>query len=408
MSAYDYAKSIYHNIGVDTDLAIEELKKISLSLQCWQGDDVKGFLFGEQELTGGIQVTGAYPYRARTPEELRNDLKFALSLIPGNHKVNLHAIYADTPEKVDLNELEPRHFASWVSWAKEQKIGLDFNPTCFSHPKSNSGFTLSSHDPDIQSFWIEHVRRSRKIGDYFTKSLGQKAVVNLWIPDGYKDMPYDRISPRNRLESALDVIYSESYDIVDTVESKLFGIGSEAYTVGSHEFYLGYALKHQIGVCLDTGHFHPTESVSDKLASLSSYMNDILLHVSRPMRWDSDHVVILDDELEKIAQVLIRGNMHSKVHLGFDYFDASISRIAAWVIGARSFQLALLKALLEPQDLLVKIEKDMDYSKRLYYQEMLKSLPYGLVYDEFLRQMQVPSQTEWFDRVKAYEKALER
>jgi L-rhamnose isomerase len=408
MSAYDYAKSIYHNIGVDTDLAIEELKKISLSLQCWQGDDVKGFLFGEQELTGGIQVTGAYPYRARTPEELRNDLKFALSLIPGNHKVNLHAIYADTPEKVDLNELEPRHFASWVSWAKEQKIGLDFNPTCFSHQKSNSGFTLSSNDPDIQSFWIEHVRRSRKIGDYFTKSLGQKAVVNLWIPDGYKDTPYDRISPRNRLESALDVIYNESYDIVDTVESKLFGIGSEAYTVGSHEFYLGYALKHQIGVCLDTGHFHPTESVSDKLASLSSYMNDILLHVSRPMRWDSDHVVILDDELEKIAQVLIRGNILSKVHLGFDYFDASISRIAAWVIGARSFQLALLKALLEPQDLLVKIEKDMDYSKRLYYQEMLKSLPYGLVYDEFLRQMQVPSQTEWFDRVKAYEKALER
>lgn len=408
MSAYDYAKSIYHNIGVDTDLAIEELKKISLSLQCWQGDDVKGFLFGEQELTGGIQVTGSYPYRARTPEELRNDLKFALSLIPGNHKVNLHAIYADTTEKVDLNELEPRHFASWVSWAKEQKIGLDFNPTCFSHQKSNSGFTLSSNDPDIQSFWIEHVRRSRKIGDYFTKSLGQKAVVNLWIPDGYKDMPYDRISPRNRLESALDVIYNESYDIVDTVESKLFGIGSEAYTVGSHEFYLGYALKHQIGVCLDTGHFHPTESVSDKLASLSSYMNDILLHVSRPMRWDSDHVVILDDELEKIAQVLIRGNILSKVHLGFDYFDASISRIAAWVIGARSFQLALLKALLEPQDLLVKIEKDMDYSKRLYYQEMLKSLPYGLVYDEFLRQMQVPSQTEWFDRVKAYEKALER
>jgi L-rhamnose isomerase len=408
MSAYDYAKSIYHNIGVDTDLAIEELKKISLSLQCWQGDDVKGFLFGEQELTGGIQVTGSYPYRARTPEELRNDLKFALSLIPGNHKVNLHAIYADTTEKVDLNELEPRHFASWVSWAKEQKIGLDFNPTCFSHQKSNSGFTLSSNDPDIQSFWIEHVRRSRKIGDYFTKSLGQKAVVNLWIPDGYKDTPYDRISPRNRLESALDVIYNESYDIVDTVESKLFGIGSEAYTVGSHEFYLGYALKHNIGVCLDTGHFHPTESVSDKLASLSSYMNDILLHVSRPMRWDSDHVVILDDELEKIAQVLIRGNMLSKVHLGFDYFDASISRIAAWVIGARSFQLALLKALLEPQDLLVKIEKDMDYSKRLYYQEMLKSLPYGLVYDEFLRQMQVPSQTEWFDRVKAYEKALER
>ena len=408
MSAYDYAKSIYHNIGVDTDLAIEELKKISLSLQCWQGDDVKGFLFGEQELTGGIQVTGSYPYRARTPKELRNDLKFALSLIPGNHKVNLHAIYADTSEKVDLNELEPRHFASWVSWAKEQKIGLDFNPTCFSHPKSNSGFTLSSNDPDIQSFWIEHVRRSRKIGDYFTKSLGQKAVVNLWIPDGYKDTPYDRISPRKRLESALDVIYNESYDIVDTVESKLFGIGSEAYTVGSHEFYLGYALKHNIGVCLDTGHFHPTESVSDKLASLSSYMNDILLHVSRPMRWDSDHVVILDDELEKIAQVLIRGNMLSKVHLGFDYFDASISRIAAWVIGARSFQLALLKALLEPQDLLVKIEKDMDYSKRLYYQEMLKSLPYGLVYDEFLRQMQVPSQTEWFDRVKAYEKALER
>lgn len=405
---YQIAKELYQSIGVDTDQAIKALRNISFSLQCWQGDDVQGFLFKDQVLSGGIQVTGNYPHKANTPEQLKSDISLALSLIPGKHKLNLHAIYADTKDKVDLNELEPKHFDSWITFAKKEGIGLDFNPTCFAHPKSNTGFTLSSHDLDIQSFWIDHVKRSRKIGDYFTKALGQKAVVNLWVPDGYKDLPYDRLEPRLRLKAVLDEIYSENYDIVDTLESKLFGIGSEAYTVGSHEFYLSYALKNDIGICLDSGHFHPTESVADKIAAIAPFSDKILLHVSRPMRWDSDHVVIFDDELDKLAHVLVRHNLLDKVHIGFDYFDASISRIAAWVIGARTFQLALLKALLEPREVMAKSEQAYDYSKRLYMQEMLKGMPYGLVYDEFLRLEQKPSQREWFDVVKAYESTLTR
>lgn len=407
MTAYEQAKKIYESIGVDTELAIEKLSKIKLSIQCWQGDDVKGFLF-QNELTGGIQVTGSYPNRARNVLELRSDLEFALALIPGSHKVNLHAIYADTKEKVDLNQLEPKHFESWVKWAKTNGLGLDFNPTCFAHPKSASGFTLSSNQKDIQDFWIDHVKRSRKIGAYFSEALNQKAVVNLWIPDGFKDNPYDRVTPRLRLKQALDEIYQEKHDVIDTLESKLFGIGTEAYTVGSHEFYLTYAAQNKLGICLDSGHFHPTESVADKIASMASYDLPVLLHVSRPMRWDSDHVVIMDDEVERIAQVIIRSHLEEKIHIGFDYFDASISRVAAWVIGARSFQAALLKALLEPTKNLQTIENEGHFTERLYTQEMLKTMPFGLVYDEFLRRHQKPAQHEWFKVLKTYESKLER
>lgn len=408
MTAYEQAKKMYESIGVDTELAIEKLSKIKLSIQCWQGDDVKGFLFQNEPLTGGIQVTGSYPNRARNVLELRSDLEFALSLIPGNHKVNLHAIYADTKDAIDLDQLEPKHFESWVKWAKTNGLGLDFNPTCFAHPKSASGFTLSSNQKDIQDFWIDHVKRSRRIGAYFTETLLQQAVVNLWIPDGFKDNPYDRVAPRLRLKQALDEIYQEKQNVVDTLESKLFGIGTEAYTVGSHEFYLTYAAQNNLGICLDSGHFHPTESVADKIAAMASFNLPILLHVSRPMRWDSDHVVILDDEVERIAQVIIRGRLEEKIHIGFDYFDASISRVAAWVIGARSFQAALLKALLEPNTHLQNIEKKGEYSERLYAQEMLKTMPFGLVYDEFLRRHHKPAQLEWFKELKAYESKLER
>lgn len=407
-NTYKYAKEIYKNLGVDTDQAIQIVSSIPLSIQCWQGDDIKGFMFKEQALTGGIQVTGSYPNKATTPDQLRSDLEMALSMVPGSHKINLHAIYADTDEKIDLDEIEPKHFKKWVDWAKQRKVGLDFNPTCFSHEKSQDGFTLSSINKETKDFWIKHVKLSRKIGAYFSKELNQKSVVNLWIPDGYKDSPYDRLSPRVRLKEALDEIYKEKLNIVDTLESKLFGIGSEAYTVGSHEFYLSYAIKNNLGICLDTGHFHPTESVADKISAIKPFVKDMLLHVSRPMRWDSDHVVILDDETQKLAEALVRNDFLNQVHIGFDYFDASISRISAWVIGVRSFQIALLKALLEPKDLIKKMEDNQDYSQRLYYQEMLKSLPYGLVYDELLRQSNVAGQLEWFNQVRDYENKLER
>jgi len=405
---YENIKALYASVGVDTEAAINRLAKIKLSLQCWQGDDVKGFLFKDQALTGGISVTGNYPNAARNIDELRSDIAFALSLIPGNHKLNLHAIYLDTKEAVDLNQIEPKHYQSWVDFAKKQNIGLDFNPTCFAHPMSSSGFTLSSDDIAVKAFWVEHVKRSRKIGSYFSETLGQKSVVNLWIPDGYKDTPYDSVSPRKRLKLALDEIYSERLNVVDTLESKLFGIGTESYTVGSHEFYLSYALKSDLGICLDTGHFHPTESVADKIASISFTNIPLLLHVSRPVRWDSDHVVTFNDDMNHLAEVIIRANLDETIHIGFDYFDASINRVAAWVIGARAFQLSLLKAMLEPTEHLKAIEVSGDFTQRLYQQELFKSLPYGLVYEEFLRREGKPSQTDWFDILKAYEKKLER
>lgn len=408
---YELAKRIYKKLGVETEEAISKLKDIKISLHCWQGDDVKGFLFQDEKIGGGIQVTGNYPGRARNVEELRDDLEFALSLIPGSHKVNLHAIYADTEEKVDLDELEPRHFQTWVEWAKKNNLGLDFNPTCFSHKQAESGFTLSSSDEEIRSFWIKHCQASRRIGEYFGRELGQKAVVNIWIPDGYKDIPVDRYNPRLRLKDSLDQIFVEKLDgryLIDSLEPKLFGIGVEAYTVGSSEFYLSYALKNDKVLCLDTGHFHPTEIVSDKISTVLLYLKELMLHVSRPMRWDSDHVVILDDELFEIASALVRNNLLEKTHIGLDFFDASINRIAAWVIGARSVQKALLKAFLEPKELLKRMELEGDYTSRLAYLEELKTYPYEAVYNYFLEKEGIESGISWLEKVKNYESVLKR
>lgn len=403
---YEYAKEKYASLGVDTEEAMRQLSGIKISMHCWQGDDIKGFLFRDQELTGGIQATGNYPGAARTPAELRADMEEAFRMIPGKHKVNLHSTYADTDEKIDLNEIEPKHYAPWVEWAKEQGLGLDFNPTCFSHPKSESGFTLASADPAIRDFWVEHCKRSRRIGEYFGKELGQKAVTNIWIPDGFKDIPVDRLAPRVRLKEALDDILSEKLDPsanLDAVESKLFGIGSESYVVGSHEFYMGYAIKNHIAVCLDAGHFHPTEVISNKIPSLLLFADEMLLHVSRPIRWDSDHVIVLDDELQEIAHEMVRNKLYERTHIGLDFFDASINRVAAWVIGMRNMEKALLKSFLEPTDTMKKMELEGDYTGRLAYMEEMKSMPWQAVWDEFCRRNNVPVGLQWLDEVRGYE-----
>ena len=407
--AYLLAKEQYAKIGVDTDKALEKLKNIKISMHCWQGDDVLGFLFKDIELSGGIQTTGNYPGRANTADELRADLDKALSLIPGKHKLNLHAIYADTDEKVDLDELEPKHFEKWVKWAKEKGMGLDFNPTCFSHPMADSGFTISSADENVRNFWIRHCKASRKIAEYFGKELGQKAVTNFWFPDGYKDIPVDREAPRRRMMEALDEVFAEQIDekyTVDALESKVFGIGAESYTVGSNEFCIGYAVSRNKLPCLDAGHYHPTEVISDKIPSVLLFSKELLLHVSRPVRWDSDHVVILDDELQAIAQSLVRTGLYERTHIGLDFFDASINRIAAWVIGTRNMQKALLKALLEPTADLMKVELDGDYTSRLALVEEYKTYPFGAVWDYFCEINGVPVGTEWLDEVKKYEQEV--
>ncbi|MDB4868256.1 MAG: rhaA, partial [Cohnella sp.] len=366
--AYEEARTRYGQHDIDVDQVMENLKNIKISMHCWQGDDVRGFLNRAQELTGGISVTGHYPGAAGTPAELRADLEKAFSLIPGKHKVNLHAIYADTDEKVELDQLEPRHFQKWVDWSKEQGLGLDFNPTCFSHEKSKDGFTLSHLNPDIRRFWIDHCKASRKIGAYFGEQLGQVCVTNVWIPDGYKDIPVDRMSPRQRLKDALDEVFAEELNPrynLDAVESKLFGLGSEAYVVGSHEFYMGYGMQKGKLICLDSGHFHPSEVISGKLSSMALFTDGILLHVSRPVRWDSDHVVILDDELLEIGRELVRHDLLGKTHIGLDFFDGSINRVAAWVIGMRNTIKALMRAMLEPYETLKKAELAGDYTTRL-------------------------------------------
>ena len=405
MHEYQLAQEKYAALGVDTENAMERLGGIKLSMHCWQGDDVKGFLF-DNELSGGLQATGNYPGAARTAAELRSDIEKAFSLIPGKHKVNLHAIYTDTDEKIDLDQIEASHFESWVLWAKENGIGLDFNPTCFSHPKAEDGFTLSSADDEIRKFWIEHCKRSRKIGEYFGKQLGQKCVTNIWIADGYKDIPADRTAPRRRLMEALDEIFAEKLDescTVDAVESKLFGIGSESFVTGSHEFYLAYAATRKKLLTMDTGHFHPTEVVSNKISAIMLFLDEMLLHISRPMRWDSDHVVTLDDELRELAKELIRDDTYKRVHIGLDYFDASINRVAAWVIGMRNMQKALLCALLEPNETLRTMELNGDFTGRLAYFEELRSMPWHAVWNEFCRRGGVPVGLAWLDAVRAYE-----
>ncbi|WP_027092457.1 L-rhamnose isomerase [Cohnella thermotolerans] len=407
--SYQEAKELYAKHGIDVDRALEKLKQIKISMHCWQGDDVRGFLNREQDLTGGISVTGNYPGAARTPDELRADLEKAFSLIPGKHKVNLHAIYADTEEKVELDRLEPKHFEKWVDWAKRHGLGLDFNPTCFSHEKSSDGFTLSHPDPAIRRFWIDHCKASRRIGAYFGEQLGQTCVTNVWIPDGFKDIPADRLAPRQRLKSALDEVFAEELNPahnLDAVESKLFGLGAEAYTVGSHEFYMGYGLQNNKLICLDAGHFHPTEVISGKLSALALFAEGILLHVSRPVRWDSDHVVILDDELLDIGRELVRGDLLGKTHIGLDFFDASINRVAAWVIGTRNTIKALLRAMLEPVEALRQAELAGDYTTRLALSEEFKTYPFGAVWDYYCEQMGVPVREQWLAEVKAYEQEV--
>ncbi|PAF32867.1 L-rhamnose isomerase [Paenibacillus sp. 7516] len=404
--AYEAAKLLYAQHGIDTDEVLEKLAEIKVSVHCWQGDDVKGFLNQDGELTGGISVTGQYPGAATTPAELRADLEQAFSLIPGKHKVNLHAIYTDTDEKVELDQIEPKHYEKWVQWAKEQGLGLDFNPTCFSHEKSIDGFTLSHPDPEIRKFWIDHCKASRRIGAYFGEQLGQTCVTNVWVPDGFKDNPVDRMTPRKRLKESLDEVFAEKLDPkhnLDAVESKLFGLGSEAYVVGSHEFYMGYGLQNDTLICLDAGHFHPTEVISNKLSSLALFTSGILLHVSRPMRWDSDHVVIMDDELLEIARELVRHDLLPTTHVGLDFFDASINRVAAWVVGTRNTIKALLRAMLEPVDALKAAELQGDYTVRLALTEEFKSYPFGAIWDYYCAQQGVPVREKWISEIKTYE-----
>ena len=408
LSAYALAKERYAALGVDTDQALARLEGVAISLQCWQGDDVTGFENTGEQLSGGIAATGNYPGKARNADELRRDLDLAFSLIPGRHRLNLHAIYAETGgKKVERNELRPEHFAAWVDWAKTNTHGLDFNPTCFSHPLSASGFTLSSYDPAIRRFWIEHCIACRVIGASFGRELGTTCVTNIWIPDGFKDTPADRAAPRRLLKESLDQILAVPVDHqynLDSVESKLFGIGSESYVVGSHEFYLGYAARRgDILLCLDTGHFHPTEVVSDKLSSVLMFVPGVVLHISRGVRWDSDHVVTLTDEVQAILREIVTGGALERVHIGLDYFDASINRIGALVIGARNVLKAATVALLEPADSLRELEKAGDYTARLALLEELKDMPWSAVWDHFCLQHNTPIGIDFLDEVRAYE-----
>lgn len=406
---YEEAKARYAEIGVNTDEALKKIQEVKISMHCWQGDDVKGFLNPEGELTGGIMATGDYPGAARTPDQLRQDIEKALSLIPGNHKINLHAIYLDTDEAVDLNQIEPRHFEKWANWANEQGVGLDFNPTFFSHPMMKDGMTLAHPDQEVRDYWIEHGKRSRKIAEYLGKETGQTCINNFWMPDGMKDNPIDRYNPRKRMMESLDEIFAEDLNeeyTQEAVESKLFGIGAEAYTVGSHEFYMGYGLTRDKLICLDAGHFHPTEVISNKLTSLALFSKGIMLHVSRPVRWDSDHVVIMDDELQEIGKEIVRNDLLAKTTIGLDFFDATINRVAAWVIGTRNTQKALLKAMLEPIEELKEMELDLDYTQRLALTEELKDFPYADVWNYFCELNNAPVGMNWYEEVMDYERDI--
>jgi len=406
--AYELACERYAELGVDVEQALAALRGIPVSLHCWQGDDVGGFESAAGLTGGGIQATGNYPGKARTADELRSDLDQAFRLIPGNHRLNLHAIYADyNGRKIERDQLAPEHFAAWIDWAKSRGLGLDFNGTFFSHPLAASGFTLAHRDEGIRRFWVAHGIACRRIGEHFGRELGTPCVTNVWIPDGYKDLPIDRKTPREILRRSLDEIFAEWLDPrfhFDAVESKLFGLGSESYVVGSHEFYLGYAIANRKLLCLDAGHFHPTESIADKLSSVLMWLDGLLLHVSRGVRWDSDHVVILNDDLHAIAQEIVRGDYLKRIHIGLDFFDASINRIAAWVIGTRAVLKALLIALLEPTILLRQYEGAGDFTRRLALLEELKTMPSGAVWDHYCIMQGVPVGAAWLDDVAAYER----
>ncbi|SFL71295.1 L-rhamnose isomerase [Halanaerobium salsuginis] len=405
---YQSAKKQYAKLGVDTEAALAELSQISISMHCWQGDDVIGFE-GNTELSGGIQATGNYPGRARTPEELMADIDQALSLIPGQHRLNLHASYAifNDDNQVDRNQLKPEHFKAWVDFAKTRGLGIDFNPTFFSHPKAAEA-TLSSQDEDIRKFWIEHGQCCLRIAEYFAEELDSACTVNIWIPDGLKDVPADRTAPRARLKDSLDQIIAIPYDkdkVNVAVESKVFGIGLESYTVGSHEFYMNYAAQNNLLCLLDNGHYHPTESVADKISAMLLFYDKVALHVTRPVRWDSDHVVLYDDRTKEIAKEIIR-NGSDRVILGLDFFDASINRISAWVVGMRNMQKALLNALLLPADKLAKLQDKKEFTKLMMLQEELKLYPVGAVWNYFCQQNKVPEQEYWFKEIEQYEKEI--
>jgi L-rhamnose isomerase len=406
--AFACAFEQYADWGVDVEAAMSRLTTISISLHCWQGDDVGGFENTGEALGGGLAVSGSYPGKARTPDELRSDLDKALTLFPGAHRVNLHASYAETGgRRVERDGLAPEHFQRWIDWAKSRRTGLDFNPTYFAHRLAADGYTLAHPDPAIRRFWVDHGIVCRRIGAAFGKALETRCVTNVWVPDGCKETPIDRKRPRERLAESLDAIFAAPLDPQhnrDSVEGKLFGIGSESYVVGSHEFYFGYAVTRKKLLCLDTGHYHPTEIVSDKLSAVLLNLDEALLHISRGVRWDSDHAVVLSDELEAIAQELVRGDYLGRVQIGLDFFDASINRVAAWVIGARCLQKALLLALLEPTEALRQLETDGDTTARLALLEELKTLPFGLVWDQYCRSHDVPVGRAWIEEVKTYER----
>ena len=408
-TAYRLAEERYAELGVNTSRALKLLSQIPISLHCWQGDDVGGFESQGGALGGGLVATGNYPGKARTPAELRADLEMAYSVIPGRHRLNLHAIYGEFGgRKIDRDEIAPEHFAGWIAWAKRNELGLDFNPTCFSHPKAADGFTLAHADKGIRKFWIEHCIRSREIGAALGRALGKACVTNVWVPDGMKDTPADRNGPRERLAQSLDQIFKKplpaKYNL-DAVEPKLFGIGSESYVVGSHEFYLGYAISRKKLLTLDAGHYHPTEGIADKLSSVMQFLPEILLHVSRGVRWDSDHVVILNDDLLAIAREIVANGYAGRIHIGLDYFDASINRVAAWVIGTRNMLRALLVALLEPPEI-KRAEAEGNFTARLAMQEEAKSLPWGVVWDYYCESKNVPVGEAWLAETRNYEKRV--
>ncbi|TFG24678.1 MAG: L-rhamnose isomerase [Promethearchaeota archaeon] len=408
---YSNANKQYLEFGIDTDKILNQLKEIQISIPCWQGDDVGGFERPNAEISGGgIQATGNYPGKARTISELRQDFEKVLSLVPGSHRFSLHESYGDFGGKfVERNEVTPEYFQSWIEWAKDINIKLDFNSTLFSHPKSNDGFTLSSKNKEIREFWIEHVKKCREISAEMGKKLGSSCIHNLWIPDGMKDIPVDRSGHRILLKKSLDEILKKKYpdsQMIDSLEGKLFGIGSEAYVVGSHEFYLSYAIANNTLLTIDTGHFHPTESVGDKISAILPFVKGILLHISRGIRWDSDHVPILNDEIIHLAEEIVRSRQMERIHLALDFFDASINRIGAWVIGARATQKSILYALLQPIDLLQEYEDNGQYFQRLALLEECKTMPFGAVWDYFCLSNDVPIGKEWIKEIESYENKI--
>ena len=404
---YESAKEHFATWDIDTEQALQRLSNISISVHCWQGDDVVGFENQTGLSGGGIQATGNHPGRARNPEELRNDLEFSFSKIPGNHRLNLHAMYMDTNETPDRDEIEYKHFETWVDWAKQININLDFNPTFFAHNKADDNLTLAHPNASIRDFWIEHGKRTREIASKIGAKMGSACINNIWVPDGYKDIPIDRMAARSRLEKSLDAILEKpKQHLKDAVESKLFGIGVEACTVGSHEFYMGYAIRNKTLLCIDMGHFHPTESTADKLSALALSLDEILLHVSRPMRWDSDHVILMNDEVLSMAHELVSADLLNKTNIGLDFFDATISRTAAWVIGTRNMQKALLQSLLKPWKLLRDAENKLDFTKRLTITEELKDLPHGVVWEEFCTRHNMPVGQSLIKDLEGYQNSV--